>query len=68
MMPGQIQYPTPKTIEAIRIWQCMGMKSSRSNLICLQYCLMGHKYEKTRVWCSVFHFLSRTAYPHYDLV
>lgn len=70
MLPGWIQHtaiPTTKTMEAIRILQCMGMKSSRSNLVCLQYCLMEHKEEKPRVWCSVLHFLSRTAYPHHGL-
>lgn len=59
MLPGQIQYPdsqTPKTMEAVRILKYMGMKSSRSNLVCLQHCLMGHKEENIWVWClcSIF--------------
>lgn len=41
--------PKPKTMEAIRILQCMDVKSSRPDLVCLQYCLMGHKEEKPGV-------------------
>lgn len=64
-----LQYPaslTPRTVEATRILQCLGMKSSRSNWVCLQYYLMRHKEEGARVWFSVLHYVSRTAYPHHD--
>lgn len=57
--------PTPMTVEATRIPQYMGMKSSRSNWVCLQNHMMRHKEKRARVWFSLLHYVSRTAYPHH---